>query len=105
MLEEPVDDLVLDPDEEGGGEALRLDLPGDVAELRIVVFDEFVNWLLLPGFSYLLTVSFPDWLRQDLQKEPIVPGVWVAVGRNPPLAQPSLGKTRHHAQTWPAAAG
>lgn len=35
---------------------------------RIVVFDEMINWLLLPCFSYLLAASFPDWLRQDLQK-------------------------------------
>jgi len=35
---------------------------------RIVVFDEFVNWLLLPGLSYLLFASFPVWLRDDLQK-------------------------------------
>jgi hypothetical protein len=35
---------------------------------RIVAFDESINWLLLPGFAYLLVASFPDWLRQDLQK-------------------------------------
>jgi hypothetical protein len=35
---------------------------------RNFVFDEFVNWLLVPGFTYLLVVSFPDWLRHDLQK-------------------------------------
>ncbi len=35
---------------------------------RIVIFDELINWLLLMGFSYLLAASFPDWLRQDLQK-------------------------------------
>ena len=35
---------------------------------RIVVFDEIINWLILPGFGYLLAASFPDWLRQDLQR-------------------------------------
>jgi hypothetical protein len=35
---------------------------------RNFIFDEFVNWLLVPGFTYLLVVSLPDWLKQDLQK-------------------------------------
>jgi hypothetical protein len=35
---------------------------------RIIAFDESINWLLLPGFAYLLAASFPDWLRHDLQK-------------------------------------
>lgn len=35
---------------------------------RIFLFDEFVNWLMLPGFSYLLAASFPEWLKKDLQK-------------------------------------
>lgn len=35
---------------------------------RSFVVDEFINWLLVPGFAYLLAASFPDWLRQDLQK-------------------------------------
>jgi hypothetical protein len=35
---------------------------------RSFVVDEFINWLLLLGFAYLLAASFPDWLRQDLQK-------------------------------------
>jgi hypothetical protein len=35
---------------------------------RIVVFDEIVNWLLLPCFAYLLAASLPDWLKQDLQQ-------------------------------------
>lgn len=35
---------------------------------RSFVVDELINWLLVPGFAYLLAASFPDWLRQDLQK-------------------------------------
>jgi hypothetical protein len=35
---------------------------------RIVVFDDMIHWLLLPGFSYLLAASFLVWLKQDLQK-------------------------------------
>jgi len=35
---------------------------------RIVVFDDMIHWLLLPGFSYLLAASFPVWLKQNLQK-------------------------------------
>ena len=35
---------------------------------RNFVIDEFINWLLVPGFTYLLVASFPDWLRQDLQR-------------------------------------
>ncbi len=35
---------------------------------RNFIFDEAVNWLLLPGFVYLLVASFPDWLKLDLQK-------------------------------------
>lgn len=35
---------------------------------RNFIFDETVNWLLLPGFVYLLVASSPDWLRQDLQR-------------------------------------
>ncbi|HEY5731987.1 MAG TPA: hypothetical protein VIS72_18210 [Anaerolineales bacterium] len=35
---------------------------------RNFVFDEIVNWLLVPGFAYLLAASFPEWLRKDLQK-------------------------------------
>ena len=35
---------------------------------RRFIFDEIVNWLLVPGFTYLLAASFPSWLRQDLQK-------------------------------------
>ncbi|NWG35783.1 MAG: DUF2029 domain-containing protein [Chloroflexi bacterium] len=35
---------------------------------RNFVIDESINWLLLPGFVYLLSASFPAWLRQDLQK-------------------------------------
>jgi hypothetical protein len=35
---------------------------------RNFVFDEFINWLLVPGFTYLLVASFPVWLKQDLQR-------------------------------------
>ncbi len=35
---------------------------------RNFIIDEFINWLLVPGFTYLLAASFPAWLRQDLQK-------------------------------------
>lgn len=35
---------------------------------RSFVVDEFINWLLVPGFTYLLVLSFPEWLRRDLQK-------------------------------------
>jgi hypothetical protein len=35
---------------------------------RSFIIDEFINWLLLPGFTYLLVASFPEWLRFDLQK-------------------------------------
>lgn len=35
---------------------------------RKFIIDEFLNWLLVPGFTYLLVASFPDWLRSDLQK-------------------------------------
>lgn len=35
---------------------------------RSFIVDEFINWMLLPGFAYLLTASFPDWLKADLQK-------------------------------------
>lgn len=50
---------------------LKLDLPfiplKDPANRNFVV-DEFVNWLLVPGFAYLLVASFPEWLKVDLQK-------------------------------------
>ena len=35
---------------------------------RTFIFDEIVNWLLVPGFTYLLVASFPPWFRMDLQK-------------------------------------
>jgi len=35
---------------------------------RNFIVDEFINWLLVPGFTYLLVASFPLWLKQDLQK-------------------------------------
>jgi len=50
---------------------VRIDLPfiplKDLAN-RIFVIDEFINWLLVPGFTYLLVASFPVWLKQDLQR-------------------------------------
>ena len=50
---------------------IRFNLPfipmKDPANRNFIV-DEFINWLLVPGFTYLLVASFPDWLRQDLQK-------------------------------------
>ncbi|MCK6538463.1 MAG: hypothetical protein L6Q26_00285 [Anaerolineales bacterium] len=50
---------------------LNIDLPfiplKDPAN-RIFVFDELVNWLMVPGFTYLLVASFPDWIRMDLRK-------------------------------------
>jgi len=30
-------------------------------------FDEFLNWMLVPGFAYLLLASAPDWLKGGLQ--------------------------------------
>ncbi|PWB71646.1 MAG: hypothetical protein C3F07_13770 [Anaerolineales bacterium] len=42
---------------------------------RIFVVDEFINWLLVPGFTYLLVASFPPWLRIDLKK-------WFGANRN-----------------------
>jgi hypothetical protein len=35
---------------------------------RIFVVDELINWLLVPGFTYLLVASFPEWLKVDLRK-------------------------------------
>jgi len=35
---------------------------------RKFVVDEFINWLLVPGFTYLLFVSLPEWFKVDLQK-------------------------------------
>lgn len=35
---------------------------------RIFVFDELVNWLMVPGFAYLLVASFPEWLTMDVRK-------------------------------------
>lgn len=35
---------------------------------RIFIVDELINWLLVPGFTYLLITSFPEWLKVDLQK-------------------------------------
>jgi len=50
---------------------LKIDLPflplKDLVN-RSFIFDEIVNWFLLPGFTYLLVESFPSWLRLDLQK-------------------------------------
>jgi len=53
------------------GSLVRIDLPfiplKDPVN-RIFVFDEFVNWLLVPGFTYLLAASVPAWLKVDLAK-------------------------------------
>jgi len=50
---------------------VRIDLPfiplKDPAN-RIFIIDEFINWLLVPGFTYLLVASFPVWLKQDFQR-------------------------------------
>lgn len=35
---------------------------------RNFIFDEIINWLLVPGFTYLLAASVPEWLKLDLQK-------------------------------------
>jgi len=52
------------------GFLIRFDLPiiplKDPVNRKFMV-DEFVNWLLVPGFTYLLIVSLPVWLRRDLQ--------------------------------------
>jgi hypothetical protein len=49
---------------------LKIDLPvipfKDPSN-RSFVFDELINWLLVPGFTYLLVASSPEWLRQPLQ--------------------------------------
>jgi hypothetical protein len=53
------------------GFLLQFDLPfiplKDPAN-RIFIVDELINWLLVPGFTYLLVASFPEWLKFDLQK-------------------------------------
>ncbi len=50
---------------------LKIDLPlipfKDPSN-RVFVLDEVINWLLVPGFAYLLVTSSPDWLKQPLQK-------------------------------------
>jgi len=38
------------------------------------VFDEFLNWMLVPGFAYLLLASAPDWLEGGLQSMLNSPG-------------------------------
>jgi hypothetical protein len=35
---------------------------------RNFLFDELMNWLLVPGFAYLLAASFPAWMKSDLQR-------------------------------------
>jgi hypothetical protein len=35
---------------------------------RIVVFDEMINWSLVPLLAYLFAASFPAWLTTDLRK-------------------------------------
>jgi hypothetical protein len=50
---------------------LRFDLPFIPLKdpiNRNFIIDEFINWLLVPGFTYLLAASFPEWLKADLQK-------------------------------------
>jgi len=50
---------------------LKIDLPlipFKDSSNRIFVLDEAINWLLVPGFTYLLVRSSPDWLKQPLQK-------------------------------------
>lgn len=50
---------------------LRFDLPFIPLKdpiNRNFIIDEFINWLLVPGFTYLLVASFPEWLKADLQK-------------------------------------
>ena len=35
---------------------------------RIFVVDEIINWLLVPGITYLLVASLPVWMKSDLQR-------------------------------------
>ena len=35
---------------------------------RNFIVDELINWLLVPGFTYMLVASLPEWLKIDLQK-------------------------------------
>jgi hypothetical protein len=35
---------------------------------RNFIFDELINWLMVPGLTFLLVASFPAWLKLDLQK-------------------------------------
>ena len=35
---------------------------------RIFVVDEIINWLLVPGITYLLVASLPEWMKSDLQR-------------------------------------
>jgi hypothetical protein len=37
------------------------------------VFDEFLNWMLVASFAYLLLASAPDWLKVGLQSMPEFP--------------------------------
>jgi hypothetical protein len=34
--------------------------------ISIYVFDEFMNWMLMAGLSYLLIVSLPNWLKAQV---------------------------------------
>jgi len=36
----------------------------------LFIADEIVNWTLLAGFSYLLSVSGPDWVKELFQLLP-----------------------------------
>jgi len=38
---------------------------------RSFIVDEFINWLLLAEFTYLLLMSSPQWIRRSLQKVPV----------------------------------
>jgi hypothetical protein len=52
-----------------------------LVEIReiLFVFDEFFNWMLVAGFSYLLGASMPDWIKEQfrflLRKTDAVPAV------------------------------
>jgi len=36
----------------------------------LFIADEIVNWMLLAGFSYLLSVSLPDWVKELFRLRP-----------------------------------
>lgn len=50
---------------------IKINLPVnfiDDPKIGSFLVDEFFNWMLLPGFAYLLGASSPDWFRKDVQK-------------------------------------